>query len=382
MLNILKKAFSKNKNILTASLLVFSSIWFIAVIYQHRNLYLQKYNPGAAKRAYEASQWMVPNSKHPISDEMFYTYAAYRYMHGTSPILINPETPPFGKYMIGLSLLFFSNERIISVLSGVVVLMLVYAVTRHFSSALAASIAVALTTTNTLFADQLIHAPQLDIQQAWWLLAFILAFLKWEQTRKWWFMALAGICLGLFISIKVAAYNFVFMMGILGIYFMLNWKKFRVNLVPFAVMVAATGLTFVATYIPYFSHGGTLRGFAGTQKWIFLFYRNSTIDMTRTFGSYLSLIFINRWRFWSSGYPFLPYESWSVQWPALFILSLIACLRLIRHKKPLIIILTFIAYNLFLLVTPIFPRYLFILFVFGSIIIPLGLAKQPAHEKK
>lgn len=334
------------------------------------------------KRIYEQSQWMVPNSKHPISDETLYAYAGYRYVTGTSPILINPEAPPFGKYMIGLSILLFSNEKVVNVISGIAALVLIYFITRRLSDSLAASVAVALTAINTLFTDQLIHAPQLEILQAVWLLAFLYLFLCWEKSKKWMTVILAGISLGLFLSTKVLAYNFGFLVVILGGFLLINKKNITSYLAPILTMVAIAVITFTATYASYFFHGGSLRGFVGTQKWIFLFYRSSGIDMVKTFGSYLTLILFNRWRFWSMGYPVISYDSWSILWLPVFIASFFASYKLFRRRKATIIVISYVVYNIFLLITPIFPRYLLLLFILADIVIPFGLSKSTSHEKK
>ena len=151
-------------NILSYILLICTTIYLIVILWQNQHLYTEKFNAAEFKKLYEQSQWMDPYSKKPIGDDYLYTYAGYRYIHGENPILINPEVPPTGKYLIGLSIQFTGNQRIMTVISGIVSLYFIYLITRLLSkSRVAGSVAIFLTATHTLFTDQLIHAPQLDM---------------------------------------------------------------------------------------------------------------------------------------------------------------------------------------------------------------------------
>lgn len=367
----------KNKvfNFLGIILLLISFIHTSLIVFQNKALYLAQFDGNTFKKAFEKSQWRVPNSTHPISDQTLYSYAGYRYAQGENPILVNPEAPPLGKYLIGISIMVFSNEKIINVFFGYSSLILIFGLTYFLTRSLpSSSIAVFLTSINSLFVDQLINNPQLEIIQLFFLLLFIFFFLLYERKSNLIFVLLSGISLGCFFSIKAFTYHILLILIVLFLYVLKDFflQKGKLNIKKYFFLVLLffiSCFTYIATYFGYFLHNGTIRGFFGVQKWIFLFYQSSGIDMFKTIGSYLSLIFINRWRFWTKDYPLIPYESWNILWPFIFAMGSLATLKLIKNKAYSILVSFFVTYNLFLLFTPLYPRYLLLLFVVANILI-------------
>ncbi|OGK23440.1 hypothetical protein A3A46_03265 [Candidatus Roizmanbacteria bacterium RIFCSPLOWO2_01_FULL_37_13] len=356
--------------ILPTILLIFSFLYLFFVILQNRELYLEKFDPKLYEKKYNQSQWVVPNSKNVISDEDLFTYVGYRYVKGLNPILINPETAHLGKYLIGLSILLFNNQRVMSLavafLSLFVISHIVYFSTKSY---FALSIAVFLTVVNTSFTDQLIHAPQLDIYQLLFFLLFIIFFLIYKKVGFKLFLFSAGLSLGYFISTKFFLVGFIIMNIMLLAYYFFSKTGIKKIFIELAVLNLISLSTYVFTYIGYFILGGTFRGFLGVQKYIFVFYESSKIEISKLLGSYLHLIFFNNWRYWTDGYPIIHYQYWSILWPVVFILGLLSAFKLLLDKKArkddLTVLLTsfLIVYNLFLFITPIYPRYLLLLFV-------------------
>src|SRR3990167_1849764 len=118
----------KNKSalILSLLLLILSFFYLFSVILQNKKLYTEKFDPKLYEKKYYQSQWVVPNSKNIISDEDLFTYAGYKYIKGLNPILINPETPHLGKYLIGLSIVLFNNQRVMSLFIALFSLVFIY----------------------------------------------------------------------------------------------------------------------------------------------------------------------------------------------------------------------------------------------------------------
>jgi hypothetical protein len=143
-------------------------------------------------------------------------------------------------------------------------------------------------------------------------------------------------------------------------------------------------LTFALTYFSFFLHGGTLKEFLGVQKYIYFFYSSSLIDLSRLVGSYLQLIFTGDRKFWTEGYPIIHYSGWSIIWPILFVIGIFSIFKLYKKVKEkrfeqlktlyLLLVSFFAVYNLFLFVTPIYPRYLLFLFVNIAMIVSLYTA--------
>lgn len=372
---------SKHKTLIANVLLIFSLIYLMVVVFFNRALYTEKYNFRLEEKKFYLSQWSIPNSKNQISDEKLYSYSAYRLIHGGNPIFVNPETPPFGKYLIGLSIVIFQNERIVSIIATAISLVLIYFVGRTFAgSHFAGAVSVFLTSINSLFTDQIIHAPQLDIQQLVFLLLIILSLYQFEKKGGYFFLILAGVFIGLYSSVKVFFLSIaLYLAWFIGFKFL---KKRRVGNLIFSTFVLTISAltTYTLTYLAYFLRGNTFRDFLGVQKWIVLFYSHSSINMSKLYGDYLGLIFFNKWRFWTEGYPYIRYDSWSILWPAVFLVGTFVSYQILKSKKrflnPEWIILSFLLiYNAFLFVVPVFPRYLLLLFVPFNLLIALYFDK-------
>ena len=192
----------KNQNIISAILIVLAFLYFATIIFQNRSLYLSKFNYEATKRQYDQSQWQQSQNISPlkeldawalkkgytgwnnyadehkgkedvekvkrdiltsvrskgVSDATLYTYVGNEYMKGSNPTLLNPEHPPLGKYLIGLSIKVFRNENVILPIFGFIALVTVFTIVLlSTNSYLASSIVIFLTATHSLFIDQLIH---------------------------------------------------------------------------------------------------------------------------------------------------------------------------------------------------------------------------------
>lgn len=156
------------------------------------NDYWRRY-PALKKKYYDS---IYANKKGQfIRDEYVYSFAAGSLIKGVSPVLVNPETPPLGKYITALSILFFRNEHIMSVLFGVLSLVLLFLVGRQiFSSSVTAFLPVALLSFEPLFLNQLVITPLLDIIQLVFLLSFFYFFNKAQVSKKVWTILCLEFC--------------------------------------------------------------------------------------------------------------------------------------------------------------------------------------------
>lgn len=411
---------------LSLFIILISISYLSFIIAENKILYIEKFDAKKYKKIYENSQWMKAepkvknewaiklgytgwdnyidetqgkdeklNSLIPvkgISDEDLYSYSGYEYIKGKNPILLNPEAPPLGKYLIGLSIILFNNQRVISVITAFLCLLLIFTLTKKIThSNLFSSIAVLLTTTNTLFTDQIIHTPQLELFQLFFILLFIFIFSIFKEKNKYQFLILSGIILGFSLSIKVFFLNYILVNSWLLTYYflrcLLKREKIQTAIKEILFLNIITLFSFTLTYIMYFVHDGTLRSFLGTQKWIFHFYQQSSINTGKLLGSYLNLILFNKWKVWSEGYPIVQYEHWSFFWPITFITGLASCFflglsRKVKKNNLTLILISFIVvYSAFLFIVPIFPRYLLLLFIPLNILIAVLLNKLITIKK-
>jgi len=350
--------------ILSFIILFVCLLWTMLIIFSQSNR-LNKFDSKKYEKKYYESQWAVPNSQKPISDETLYTYAGYKYITGTNPILVNPEAPPLGKYLIGLSIIFFNNQSVINIIIGIACLALVYHIIYLITSSFFySSLGVFFTSINTLFTDQLIHTPQLEIFQLFFLLLITICLMQYQKKKYTLLLLFVGILLGCFFSIKAFILHLLLATIWLCLYFIsLNKAINKKVILSIGFVFSIAFIIFTTSYFNYFLQNGTLRGFLGVQKWITLFYHDSKINIFKILGSYIPLILFNKWRFWSEGYPLTSYSSWSILWPIIYIFGIYSTLMLKQNQLTRSLILFVGTYSLFLFFIPVFPRYLLLLFV-------------------
>lgn len=362
-------------------LLAFVKFFFPVIL--NIKLFTEKFKPKIYEEKYNKSQYVIPQSKTQISDGELLSYAGYRYAKGINPILINPEHPPLGKYFIGWFTLLTGNNRLVSLFFAVanliLVAMIIYFITKSLFCSL---LGIVFMSFDTVFIDQIIYAPLLDIIQLFFLLLYFFFLFYWLKEEKFWKLIMMGISLGCMASTKI--YFPVFFVIVSSIISLLKLNKRLQNIIIF-LFVTTFFIIFVYTlsYLVYFLYGNSLRSFLGTQKWIFLFWKDNSVQASKFFGDALSLILFNRWKVWWGKKLYIQFEHWSFLWPLFFIIGfMIAIYILIRSERQKIgkklfiessICLSFwiILATIYLSLLPISPRYLMILFVPIYILIPL-----------
>ena len=115
--NILKFLTSKKINLLVQFLLrlailfnVGATVWNLKAKYFSTN-YWQSFS--SLEKNFLDSQYVNKHPKGWIPDEIAFSYAGGKLIKGTSPILVVPDAPPLGKYIIGLSTVLFNNDSVV-----------------------------------------------------------------------------------------------------------------------------------------------------------------------------------------------------------------------------------------------------------------------------
>lgn len=413
------------KKIISICLIFYGLFYILIQLSIHRQSFTENYNPALSQKKYENSQWSIstniaaskalgawalkngfsgwesvkfdnrqttinPSSlkqtlldaveSRKISDAELYAYAGYRYVHGQNPIYLNAEVPPFGKYLIGISILLFNNASLFSIIFALLCLPIIFNITKLIShSTLAAALAVFLTSIHSLFIDQMISSPQLDIFQLFFFLLFIYFFIHLEKKQRTTTLIALGIVFGVFLSIKLSVVSFFIINSFLVLYFIFKKESLRNVLIKMLTINSIGVIVYLLTYSAYFLQSGSLHGFLSAQKWIVHYYLDSHINLLKLLGSYIPLILLNKWKFWSDGYPIISYNHWNLLWPTLYILgivSIVSIVRNIRKYDPRVKILLafFLTYSSILAVITIYPRYLLLLFVPLHILIAVRFA--------
>jgi len=343
-------------------LLIFFSAHLLFRIGGYWDRYTEKISGEQWREQYLQSQWVVPNSIKGIGDDGLYAYHGWELVRGGDPTIINPEVPPVGKYFIGLLVLGFKNSNIFGLITGLFFLGAFYLLNRElFRDRLLAFIPIFLVSFDSLFYTQL-QASFLDALHAGLLFLTFTFFLKQR-------FIVSMLFLGLFASVKFSSLA-VFALGAVLIYLLLqkNWSELK-RFIPTIIIVP---IIILISYIRFFIMGHTLLDFFRVQKYIFEFYQNGV--KPPIFGMVFPMIFLNQWYTWWNGVQQV--LEWTVFWPISFILGL-SSVRFLAVKSPFSLIAVWCGlYLIFLLLTPVWPRYLLLLLPFLYNLSIWGLSKS------
>lgn len=364
------RLFVKKINIFTIFIFLAAIINILLPISQNLKKFQEKFDVKLFEKKYNKSQYVIPQSKTPISDEELLSWAGYQYASGLNPILINSDHPPLGKYIIGWMTLLTGNNRIVSLvfaLGNIALLMLiVYSLTRSY---FLSTLVFLLASLDTVFIDQIIYSPVLDIIQLFFLLLYFYLLLVWSKSKKHIILLPLGITLGAISAVKIyfPALILLLVTSTFLIFVQKNIKKTAFTALPLLVLAI---FTYTITYLRYFFVGNSLRNFLGTQKWIFLFWKNNSIQVSDYYGNVIPLLLLNKWKVWWGTKQYINFEHWSILWPIFFILGVSCALYLLYkgfHKKlpqsfASFLSIWIIVFTLYLCLIPISPRYLMMLY--------------------
>lgn len=343
----------KEKNLLFLFLVFLTVIAFIS---SNKSRFF--YAHEVFKRKYLNSQWVIPNSKTPISDEELYIYAGNEYIRGTSPILVNPEILPLPKYVIGLITRLTGNPYFTGAIFYFFALVFLFEILETFKAGLFRKIFVL-----TLgFVEILREGGFLSALIEPFLLFFFLGGVYFYLKRR---LVLSSLFFALFINSK----NFLVYFSLLFLTFTAdilhsffkgkNWH-FKVKLFFTTIL-----FSFIFLYLSYFKvliDTGDVLAPLRVQKYIFSFYKNSA--KVPPFMA-VKMIFLNQWHvWWADKIKSVP--GWWFFWPLSLLLFTV---KILKNKKLNFLIFWILFYFAFLNLIPVWPRYFLLLFIPVYIII-------------
>lgn len=320
------------------------------VVFQQKSLYFShtfwQQFPNY-KQIYVNSQYV---SKHPsaiIPDETALSYAGAALIRGVNPVLIIADTPPLGKYLIGISEVLFNNPAIISLIFAVLSLILLYLVGKQiFQITLTALLVPCFLSFEPIFKNQLVYAPLLDNIQLVFLLAGFYFFNKGLVSKKVFFnFSFAMVSLGFFISTKF----FITGLPIVAAYLLtlLLHKDVRRFFYLFIMTPLSLAVLFLS-YFRIFAFGYSLRSLFGIQKYIFLYHKSQLILPF----SIWPLLLFNKWYVWFGTKPVISDSQWSITWPILTLGSslviLLYLLRKIKHTSTIEVLMAWLVFYILL----------------------------------
>lgn len=306
---------------------------FSSVIRQNKDKYLannywQKFP--SLKQTYYGS---IYKNKYGtwVHDEILYSYIGGALIKGASPILLNPEVPPFGTYLIGISALIFSNQNIIIAIFGVLTLLLMYLIGKQiYNSNLIALLPPLFISFEPIFRNQFFYTPLLDIIQLTFLLSIFYFFNKsihGDNYKKYYLIVI--VLLGFFISTKFYGTGIAIVGALIAALF-LNFNKKR--FIFFLCLLPLSIIILYATYFRVLIDGYPFHRFLGIQKWIYLYNMG---HLTQPFTIW-PLLFFNQWHVWFGNIPIITDSQWLITWPIFTTISLLTMFSyffLFKKKK-------------------------------------------------
>lgn len=286
------------------------------------------------KDAYGSSQYVIKDPKGWIPDEIVNAYAGAAYVsEGVSPIIIAADTPPLGRYLIGLSAVLTGNENVFIIISGIGSLIVMFLLGKMlFKSSLFAILPVFLLSLEPLFRNQFKYVPLLDIMQLFFLLLAFLFFMKGIEKkittkRLVVFFSLASLFLGMFISTKFYATGVTV---IVAWYAVLLWNKEYKKMVYLTATLPISVLFLLLNYVQLLFQGYNIREFLGVQRYIFEYHKSQLIKPFTIW----PLLILNQWHVWYGNKPIISESQWLITWPILTINMVIVFIAYMVRKIP------------------------------------------------
>lgn len=276
--------------------------------------YSRNYEIKGYEAVYKGSQYA--GGPGLVPDQTVYLYAAGAFIEGENPLKINPEVPPLGRYLLGLSILVFSNTNYLIVMCALFSLVMLYVLSKKvLNSSIASLVVVLLFSSEKLFLDQLRVVPLLDIIQLPFILLALYFYLRAVEEKKNVYFAAAGLALGFVASIKVMIT--AILIGASWVLYSVIRKQFK-DLVKLIIITAPFSFfVLVVSYIRILMDNYSFWYFLLVQKWVFL-YQQGKIQYP--FSAWRLLMF-NQWQAWWGDYSILRADDWSIWWPIITVVS-------------------------------------------------------------
>lgn len=357
------------RKILVFFLLILLFLPIIKISWEKKDYYLAPFDSQRAEKLYNISQYVREKDASWIADEILFSYAGLYYLNGGNPILVNPENPPLGKYIIGVFIKIFNNEKIPSLIFAFLGLFSLFLLSsQFFKNKWLAILPVILFAWEKLFAEQIIFVPLLETISLTFLNFSILFFIKAQEKSKYFFAA--NLFLGLLWASRpwMATVPLIASWTVYLLFFSKDRRKFIYWLLTTPVAVCALFLS----YFKLFAEGWNMIKVLSVQKWILWYHQSRLIKL----GSVWPYIYANRWYVWWGDQPFIAINQWTVAWPVSTTLSLIfSFLVFLRNlwpkskiissiefdRKIAILCLWLVFYLVFLSIGNITSRYIFYL---------------------
>ena len=241
-----------------------------------------------------------------------------------------------------------------------------------FSNRMLSIIPPVILSFESIFKNQLIYSPLLDIFQLFFLLSCFYFFNKAILTKKIFKnLVIANVFLGFFMATKFFITGITIVIAwILVLFLRKKWYELKSLILYLPVSI----LVMLSSYIRLFAFDYSIRSFLGVQKYVFLYHKSQLILPFTIW----PLLLFNRWYVWFGDKSVISDGQWSITWPIVTILSLVTVVLYVFKKIPKnkyvdVLIVWFLSYVAFFSFGQISSRYFVILIPVLYIISLYGL---------
>ncbi len=279
-------------------------------ILTHWSVYTTAYDPDYWQGRYENSQWVKGwEAGETMGDADLYAYAGWRQVQGDDPTEINPEIPPFGRYLFGLSILLFRNQNVQTLFFGAGLLVVIYLIGQEvIKDELWQLLPAVLFSLEKHFREDLVTS-MLDLPFALFISLVFYCLIKGRQNPRWYLGTV--IFLALVATTKMYFVGFA-LLGVVALYLLFLLAVFRYrDLFWFLLFSPLFLVLYCSTYLVYFINGHNLIDFKELHFWIRHFARVQMPGYLK-FEIWRILLF-GRWQTWW-GEGIVRLKQWSPLW--------------------------------------------------------------------
>lgn len=316
--------------------LVLIALNFLIQIIPNLKLFTAPYDSAYWENRYLESGWAKGwASSENIGDAELYAYAGWKAVTGSDPTLINPEQPPLGKYLIGLSIIVFRNPVVISIIYGLLLIFVTYLISKQLiKDDLLALIPAVLLSFDGLFKENLITS-MFDLPFALFISLSFLFLFKAQENRKYIIalvVSLAAVSLTKMYLVGFALTGVIFLY-LLGLFLLFKRKDVFWFIASFPLFV----LIYLGVYLGYFLNNHNLFDFKYYHFWIRHFARVQ-VDNYPQF-EILRILLLGKWKTWWGESGIINVPAWSIFWPmATIIATVTGVISIIKMNYRLVIL--------------------------------------------
>ena len=236
------------------------------------SLFFIKFDSIYFSNLYAHSQYVLgPNSENGIGDDGLYAFAGYYYFFQKGDVsVVNFEHPPFGKYLIGLSILLFKNELVINVFYFTILLLITYRLSRLYLDKFLSFIPMVLVGTDPLFLDHTIRS-QLDLPFTLFFVSGVYFFIISQKKLGYIFLS------QLFWAAAFST-RFFPMLVIIEIYMLMTFVYAdRKNLKLFVISMVLVPVLYLVCHLSFFYYHPSFIEFLRHKKWMVAWFTGTPI---------------------------------------------------------------------------------------------------------